>query len=99
MASKKLNVGDFGDEVVRLHEDLKKGGIDVPTSETKRKFFGPATREAISELQKKYGLNPTGEVDSVTAAVLSGTSTPGTLNAENRQFTASPHDTGASLAA
>lgn len=63
MASKKLNVGDFGDEVARLHEDLKKGGIDVPASETKRKFFGPATREAISELQKKHGLNPTGQVD------------------------------------
>ena len=27
MSSEKLTVGDFGDEVARLHENLKKHGV------------------------------------------------------------------------
>jgi peptidoglycan hydrolase-like protein with peptidoglycan-binding domain len=71
MDSGKLTVGDCGDEVTRLHETLQTKGINVSVEEVKRKFFGPATREAVCECQKQHGLEATGEVDKLTAAVLS----------------------------
>src|SRR5438067_13130478 len=67
----KLYVGDSGDDVARLHDALKRHGFAVPAEEAKRKFFGPATREAVSDYQKQHGLEVTGEVDEATAAALS----------------------------
>ena len=71
MNSEKLNVGDFGDDVARLHEKIKARGFDVSPEEVKRKFYGPATRDAVRECQTCHGLEITGEVDEATAAVLS----------------------------
>ncbi len=71
MNPEKLNVGDFGDDVARLHENLKARGFDVSPDEVKRKFFGPATRDAVRECQTYYGLGVTGEVDKATDAALS----------------------------
>src|SRR5438094_464090 len=72
MASPILNVGDFGDKVASLHEKLSKQGFDVSPEEVKRRFFGPATRAAVSECQSCNRLEVTGHVDEATAAVLSG---------------------------
>ncbi len=71
MKAAKLTVGDYGDDVARLHEDLMRGGFNVPAEEAKRKFFGPATREAVSDYQRRHGLEVTGEVGATTAAALS----------------------------
>lgn len=70
MYSEKLTVGNFGDEVVRLHENLKKHGLFVSEDEIKRKFFGPTTRDAICKLQNHHGLEVSGEVNKETAAKL-----------------------------
>lgn len=72
MSTDKLNVGDFGDNVARLHEKLKASGFEVSPEEVKRKFFGPATRDAVRECQTCHGLEATGKVDEVTAAALLG---------------------------
>jgi peptidoglycan hydrolase-like protein with peptidoglycan-binding domain len=71
MSTDKLNLGDFGDDVVRLHEKLKASGFEVSPEEVKRKFFGPATRDAVRVCQSCHGLEVTGGVDGATAAALS----------------------------
>jgi peptidoglycan hydrolase-like protein with peptidoglycan-binding domain len=71
MGSKILSVGDFGDEVTKLHENLKNHGFKVSPEEEKRKFFGPTTREAVGEFQKAHGIDPSCEVCDSTAAHLS----------------------------
>src|SRR5262249_41616767 len=38
--------------------------------ETKRRFFGPATREAVRKFQERHGLKVTGEVDDSTTSLL-----------------------------
>lgn len=70
MSAEKLNVGDFGDDVTHLHENLKKHGFDVSAEEVKRKFFGPTTREAVGEFQKVHGIDPSCEVCKATASLL-----------------------------
>ena len=71
MDSVKLSVGHFGDEVVRLHESLKNHGFAVSATEAKRKFFGPSTRAAVWEFQKRQRLEVNGIVDQKTALALS----------------------------
>lgn len=68
----RLRVGDSGDEVARLHEMLKLQGVEVSPEEQKRKFFGPATREAVGEFQKAHGIDPSCEFCEETAALLAG---------------------------
>src|SRR5437016_544707 len=72
MNTDKLKVGDFGDDVTRLHENLKTQGFSVSPEEERRKFFGPATRETIWEFQKQHQLEVTGAVDQKTALALQG---------------------------
>lgn len=62
----RLDVGDMGDNVTRLHEFLRKQGFHVSPEEEKRKFFGPSTREAVQKCQRKYGLPVTGCIDEQT---------------------------------
>jgi peptidoglycan hydrolase-like protein with peptidoglycan-binding domain len=71
MESGKLSIGDFGDDVTRLHETLNSQGLEASPEEVKRKFFGPSTREAVGEFQKANGIDPTGEICNKTAALLS----------------------------
>lgn len=66
----RLDVGDIGEEVTRLHETLKKNGFEISPEEMKRKFFGPSTREAVQKCQKKHGLSVTGCVDEETAKTI-----------------------------
>lgn len=70
MAGPKLTVGDFGDEVARLHENLARSGFEVPAAEVKRRFFGPATRAAVAECQSCNQVEVTGHLDEATAAAL-----------------------------
>jgi len=70
MKQPKLSVGAFGEDVARLHRKLIEHGSNIPTSEVERNFFGPATREAVRELQEKKGISPSGEMDVTTHAAL-----------------------------
>ncbi len=70
MSFKKLNIGDFGDDVANLHERLKKHGFSVTSEEVKRKFFGPKTREAVGEFQKINRIDPSYEVCEKTLSLL-----------------------------
>ncbi len=72
MEFKRLRVGDSGDEVALLHERLNVHGVDVSPEEKKRNFFGPSTREALSEFQKIHGIDPSCELCGRTATLLAG---------------------------
>jgi peptidoglycan hydrolase-like protein with peptidoglycan-binding domain len=67
----KLSIGDFGDDVARLHKTLTSQGFEASPEEVKRKFFGPSTREAVGKFQKAQGIDPSCEVCEKTAAMLS----------------------------
>jgi Putative peptidoglycan binding domain len=53
-----------------LDEKIKARGFKVSPEEVKRKFYGPATRDAVRECQTCHGLDVTGEVNEATAALL-----------------------------
>jgi putative peptidoglycan binding protein len=61
-----LSPGAYGAAVARLQEFLGQQGMKMPASEVDRAFFGPATRQAVWEFQKKVGLPVTGLVDERT---------------------------------
>ena len=52
----RLSVGDSGDAVTRLHEELGRRGLEMPTEEVRRKLFGPATRQALQAWQRDNAL-------------------------------------------
>ena len=70
-----LKYGDRGQSVLKLQvwlkgENLYTGPLDG--------LFGPLTRLAVRKVQRSAGLEPTGRVDSLTAAAISaGLSYPG----------------------
>jgi glycosidase len=70
MAKPQLAVGSFDEEVKNLHRNLIEHGLEVPRSEVDRAYFGPATRYAVLEWQRKHGLPATGIVDERTHATL-----------------------------
>ncbi len=70
MPTSSLSVGTFGDDVAKLHEELRAHGFDLPSGEVQRAFFGPGTREAVRKCQLEHGLKATGEVDDETAVAL-----------------------------
>lgn len=79
----KLKIGDFGDEVARLHAALQSHGFDLPVHEINRKFFGPATRKALRDYQKGHQLDATGALDPRTVTALGVT--------QPRNTTEAPH--------
>jgi peptidoglycan hydrolase-like protein with peptidoglycan-binding domain len=70
MNSIRLDVGDFGEAVARVHTSLKQHGFQIAPEEEKRKFFGPSTGEAVRACQKQHRLQVTGVVDAATHAAL-----------------------------
>src|SRR5262245_22229672 len=76
MAAASLHLGAFGDDVARLHQALSQRGCAVSSDEVKRRFFGPATRAALIEFQKKQRLDATGTFDAKTAAALAAPPPP-----------------------
>jgi peptidoglycan hydrolase-like protein with peptidoglycan-binding domain len=70
MPNAPLSVGAYSDDVSRLQSSLIQQGFKLPTSEVNRRFFGPATRQAVQQFQKSQGLPVTGAVDAATAAAL-----------------------------
>src|SRR4051794_13743325 len=77
MAGAALHLGAFGDDVARLHQALAQRGFVVSGDERKRRFFGPSTRDALLEFQKRQGLDATGALDAKTVAALAAPLPPG----------------------
>ena len=73
MPPERLDIGSVGEDVARLHKALEARGFVVSAEETKRRFFGPSTRDALRDCQTCHGLNATGEVDDPTTALLNAT--------------------------
>jgi hypothetical protein len=72
-----LHLGAFGDDVARLHQALAQRGFAVSREEAGRRFFGPATRDALLDFQKRQRLEATGTLDAKTAAALAAPVPPG----------------------
>jgi Tc toxin complex TcA C-terminal TcB-binding domain/Neuraminidase-like domain/Salmonella virulence plasmid 28.1kDa A protein/Putative peptidoglycan binding domain len=70
MSDQLLTLGMVGENVAALHKALTEHGFTIPEAETKRRFFGPATRIAVGEFQKAQGINPSCEVCEKTVAAL-----------------------------
>lgn len=62
-----LKVGDSGDQVTKLQNDLMTLGYmkAAPTGE-----FGPLTENALMMFQKKYGIEQHGVADTITLAMI-----------------------------
>src|SRR6266404_5783955 len=89
MPTATISIGAFGSDVRNIHERLRLHGFEIPTAEVDREFFGPGTREAVVDLQRKFGLKATGSVDVPTTialqvpAVSNGTVHPAPSNGSN----------------
>jgi peptidoglycan hydrolase-like protein with peptidoglycan-binding domain len=70
MPQATLAVGARGSDVAQLHNAILQFGIQLPDSEIRRAFFGPATRQAIQQIQQAHGLPVSGEFDEGTAAAM-----------------------------
>lgn len=71
-----LNLGSSGDDVVELHSKLIALGYKpADTIGT----FGPGTKTAIQDIQKKNGLAVTGELDNATRVVIEGAAAAGAV--------------------
>ena len=70
MPQATLTVGARGSNVAQLHNAMLQLGIELPDSEIRRTFFGPATRQAVQQIQQAHGLPVSGEFDEGTAAAM-----------------------------
>jgi Putative amidase domain len=70
MSNKPLTLGMVGEKVAALHQALTEQGFSIPDAETKKQFFGPATRMAVGEFQKAHGIDSSCEVCKATAVKL-----------------------------
>lgn len=67
LQERNLSIDMQGEDVQLLHSELQSLGYDVPREEIARRFFGPATHEAVLDFQRKHGPEPNGIVDERTA--------------------------------
>ena len=70
MAIKKIAVGAYGADVASLHEFLRQEGMNLPSAEVDRAFYGNLTRQAVQQYQRNSGLPVTGVVDENTASAI-----------------------------
>jgi peptidoglycan hydrolase-like protein with peptidoglycan-binding domain len=66
----QLSLGCYGPEVKELQHQLERLGFHVGSSEVARSLFGPSTRAALEQWQRRHGLNATGVLDSDAYVVL-----------------------------
>jgi peptidoglycan hydrolase-like protein with peptidoglycan-binding domain len=85
MPNAPLAIGALGESVASLQDALTQKGFQLPASELNRRYFGPATRRAIQQLQQQNGLPVTGTLDDRTASLLglSGSMSPAAAAAAN----------------
>jgi len=73
-AESHLSIGDSGEDVVEMKQKLVDMGFarwNPPT-----KFYGSITADVVRDFQAYYGLNQTGEVDSVTLQLMNKVTAP-----------------------
>lgn len=70
MSNQPLSIGNSGENVARLQILLHQLGFQLPASEVDKKNFGPATQNAVRQIQKQNGLPVTGKVSAKTASTL-----------------------------
>ena len=78
-----LSLGTFGENVASVQSLLGQQGFPTSASEVDRKFFGPATQQAVRLFQQKTGLPVTGAVDEPRRQLHSP---PGCLSFPRRIF-------------
>ena len=98
MAKLQLAVGWFGEEVKNLHRELIKHGLGIPPNEVDRAFFGPATRDAVLEWQRKHRLPVTGIVDERTHAALKAAPQSGSFQPQSSGPVSPPQTAGPGVA-
>jgi peptidoglycan hydrolase-like protein with peptidoglycan-binding domain len=54
-----------GEDVKRLHGELKELGFNIPDAEIAEGDFGQGTEQAVKEFQRKHGLQLSGIVESM----------------------------------
>jgi peptidoglycan hydrolase-like protein with peptidoglycan-binding domain len=67
---KAIAEGARGDEVGGLHGTLRRLGYDVPAAEVSEALFGPGTRAAVRDAQRRFGMEATGIADETTLTAL-----------------------------
>ena len=65
-----LSLNSRGDAVRELHTQLTRVGVTLPAGEAADGVFGVGTRDAVLQLQAKYGLAQTGVFDDETRNAL-----------------------------
>ena len=68
-----LSTGMQGTDVRRLHNALEKLDILIPPTERSNALFGPGTRKAVQDLQRRhfhFASRVNGMVDQVTANLI-----------------------------
>jgi len=73
LSGRNLSIELHGDDVKLLQSELGLLGLKLPPNETGQSVFGPFTRRAVMEFQKKFseeGLKVTGIVDEATARLI-----------------------------
>src|SRR5262249_32491357 len=65
-----LSHGAEGEDVLTLHNTLRRLGYDIPTDEIKSGLFGAGTLEALRMAQARCGIEPSGIADQLTLTTL-----------------------------
>jgi peptidoglycan hydrolase-like protein with peptidoglycan-binding domain len=72
LQSRNLSIQTQGEDVKLLHITLRQLGYSIQADEIDTQFFGPATREAVLDVQQRNRLEATGRVDDLTAKAIKG---------------------------
>ena len=68
-----LSTGMQGTDVRRLHDALEKLGFLIPPTERTNALFGPGTKKAVQDLQRRsfhFASRVSGMVDQATANMI-----------------------------
>lgn len=74
LVGRVLSSGMQGTDVRRLHDALEKLDFLIPPTERSNALFGPGTRKAVQDLQRKhfqFASRVNGMVDQITANLIS----------------------------
>ena len=68
--TKSIKFKSIGTQVALLHKALKLAGVTISGNDIQKKYFGPASRNALKQFQKKHNLEATGIIDDRTSKML-----------------------------
>ena len=85
-----LEVGAQGEAVSRLQVALRQAGYRIPQGEAARRFFGPGTRNAITQYQQDHALPVDGRADPATLTLLTASPPPEPADIPGAAATSAP---------